>query len=142
MAEMWKFCNKRKSVKILNLQTDKWQSSSKRYRFYIYDMNIRIVKERNVCLFCYVILVLNCSWVSVQVTSCVAFHIVQLQDQVSKTATFWLLFSTFHFFFQLVETVNTPGDITCLIGPVMKLLPSHNTNVKKTAYSVLPRYIC
>ncbi|XP_023702233.1 AP-4 complex subunit beta-1 isoform X2 [Cryptotermes secundus] len=44
---------------------------------------------------------------------------------------------------QLVETVSTPGDITCLIGPVMKLLPSHNTNVKKTAYSVLPRlYEC
>lgn len=42
---------------------------------------------------------------------------------------------------QLVETVDTPGDITCLIGPVMKLLPSHNVNVKKTAYSVLPR-IC
>jgi hypothetical protein len=44
-------------------------------------------------------------------------------------------------FFQLVETVNTPGDFTCLIGPVVKLLPSHNISVKKTAYSVLPRYI-
>ncbi|KAJ9576329.1 hypothetical protein L9F63_006829 [Diploptera punctata] len=40
---------------------------------------------------------------------------------------------------QLVETVNTPGNISCLIGPVVKSLPSHNFNVKKTAYSVLPR---
>ncbi|XP_021917551.1 AP-4 complex subunit beta-1-like isoform X3 [Zootermopsis nevadensis] len=42
---------------------------------------------------------------------------------------------------RLVETVNTPGDITYLIGPVVKLLPCHNISVKKTAYSVLPR-IC
>ncbi|PSN33517.1 hypothetical protein C0J52_16125 [Blattella germanica] len=40
---------------------------------------------------------------------------------------------------QLVETVNSPGDISCLIGPVVKLLPSHNFSIKKTAYSVLPR---
>ena len=48
---------------------------------------------------------------------------------------------TFSFFFQLVEAVSTPGDISCLIGPVVKLLPSNNINVKRTAYSVLPRYI-
>jgi hypothetical protein len=42
---------------------------------------------------------------------------------------------------QLVEAVNTPGDISCLIGPVVKLLPTYNVNVKRTAYSVLPRYI-
>jgi len=48
---------------------------------------------------------------------------------------------TFSFFFQLVEAVSTPGDITSLIGPVVKLLPSNNINVKRTAYSVLPRYI-
>jgi len=47
---------------------------------------------------------------------------------------------TFSFFFQLVEALNTPGDISCLIGPVVKLLPSYNINVKRTAYSVLPRY--
>ena len=47
----------------------------------------------------------------------------------------------FPFFFQLVEAVSTPGDISCLIGPVVKLLPSNNINVKRTAYSVLPRYI-
>jgi hypothetical protein len=46
----------------------------------------------------------------------------------------------FPFFFQLVEAVSTPGDIRCLIGPVVKLLPSYNINVKRTAYSVLPRY--
>jgi len=43
-------------------------------------------------------------------------------------------------FLQLVEAVSTPGDISCLIGPVVKLLPSYNNNVKRTAYSVLPRY--
>lgn len=48
---------------------------------------------------------------------------------------------TFSFLFQLVEAVSTPGDISCLIGPVVKLLPSYNINVKRTAYSVLPRYI-
>jgi hypothetical protein len=37
--------------------------------------------------------------------------------------------------------VSTPGDTSCLIGPVVKLLPSFNINVKRTAYSVLPRYI-
>ena len=47
---------------------------------------------------------------------------------------------TFSFFFQLVEAVSTPGDISCLIGPVVKLLPSYNINVKRTVYSVLPRY--
>ncbi|XP_069668736.1 AP-4 complex subunit beta-1-like isoform X2 [Periplaneta americana] len=42
-----------------------------------------------------------------------------------------------HYF--LTEAVNIPGNISCLIGPVIKLLPSHNINVKKTAYTVLPK---
>lgn len=42
---------------------------------------------------------------------------------------------------QLAEVANTPGDITSLIGPVVKLLPSHNSSVKFTIYGILPR-IC
>ncbi|XP_066990986.2 AP-4 complex subunit beta-1 [Anabrus simplex] len=43
--------------------------------------------------------------------------------------------------YQLQEAVNSPGDLSCLIGPVVKLLPCHNFQVKKIAYSALPR-IC
>ena len=76
----------------------------------------------------------NFSWVYVCV--CVFSPFVEWNVKIQNVSV-----HTFSFLFQLVEAVSTPGDISCLIGPVMKLLPSNNINVKRTAYSVLPRYI-
>nr|CAD7432183.1 unnamed protein product [Timema monikensis] len=41
----------------------------------------------------------------------------------------------------LIEAVHIYKDLSCLIGPVVKLLPSHNEEVKKASYKVLPK-IC
>lgn len=68
---------------------------------------------------------------------CVCSPFVELNMKIQNFSV-----HTFSFYFQLVEAVSIPGDISCLIGPVVKLLPSYNINVKRTAYSVLPRYIC
>nr|CAD7398226.1 unnamed protein product [Timema poppensis] len=42
---------------------------------------------------------------------------------------------------ELIEAVHIYKDLSCLIGPVVKLLPSHNEEVKKASYKVLPK-IC
>ncbi|XP_046383638.1 AP-4 complex subunit beta-1-like [Ischnura elegans] len=42
-------------------------------------------------------------------------------------------------FTQLNEAIDSPGDISCLIGPVVKLLPCHHHHVKKAIYGVFPR---
>ncbi|XP_071441525.1 AP-4 complex subunit beta-1-like [Hetaerina americana] len=42
-------------------------------------------------------------------------------------------------FTQLNEAVDSPGDISCLIGPVVKLLPCHHQHVKKAIYTIFPR---
>ncbi|KAF4523113.1 hypothetical protein B566_EDAN003127 [Ephemera danica] len=39
---------------------------------------------------------------------------------------------------QLTEAVNSPEDTTLLIGPVMKLLPNHNVQIKKAIHHILP----
>lgn len=40
---------------------------------------------------------------------------------------------------QMQEAASLPGDKSCLIGPVVKLLPSHNLEVKRRVYSTLQK---
>ncbi|CAG2059344.1 unnamed protein product [Timema podura] len=49
--------------------------------------------------------------------------------------------SSTHPWFSLIEAVHIYKDLSCLVGPVVKLLPSHNEEVKKASYKVLPK-IC
>ncbi|KAG8233336.1 hypothetical protein J437_LFUL010886 [Ladona fulva] len=40
---------------------------------------------------------------------------------------------------QLAEAVEAPADISCLVGPVVKLLPCHHLHIKKAIYMIFPR---
>ncbi|KAK3924159.1 AP-4 complex subunit beta-1 [Frankliniella fusca] len=40
---------------------------------------------------------------------------------------------------QMQEAASLPGDKSCLIGPVVKLLPSHNLDVKRRVYATLQK---
>lgn len=40
---------------------------------------------------------------------------------------------------QMQEAASMPGDKSCLIGPVVKLLPLHNLDIKRRVYSTLQK---